>query len=216
MRPLAWRAPIIPITGKIDLEPLLDSMVDSDEGCVFRDFEVRGGKPHTISNAVEWANSAASHDTIVKSIREILDDPSVGGHDSRHVMPEIGRALGLPRHLREALGYWRGEKIVADTPDDKRAIARAVTRAREQRGRAGRLAACSDRYASVDAEPVEQDATRAACLLAAREQLAVWGDDIPSSSRDQIEAIAASAKAATKTKPKAKRAAKRATVSRVA
>jgi len=192
MRPLAWRAPLIPMTGdKVDLGPLIKSMPDSENGCVFRDFITPDGKPHTINHAIGWANYPASHDTIVNSLRIVGDDPDLGGHDGRHVNAEIGRALELPRHVREALGYWRVQPVIGDSANDAAAIARATTKARERRTRAGALASCADRYASVDAQAVEQDKARAACQLAARELFANGADQVPDSTREQIEAIAA-------------------------
>ena len=192
MRPLAWRAPLIPMTGdSVDLEPLIKSMPDSENGCVFRDFVTPADKPHTINHAIGWANHPASHDTIVNSLRIVGDDPDLGGHDGRHVNAEIGRALELPRHVREALGYWRVQPVIGDSANDAAAIARATTKARERRTRAGALASCADRYASVDAQAVEQDKARAACQLAARELFANGADQVPDSTREQIEAIAA-------------------------
>ena len=187
MRPLAWRAPIIPISGDdVDLQPMIDAMPDSANGGIFRDFVTAPGAPHTIDNAIEWLDKLASHDTIVKSLRVLTGDDSIGGHHGRHVNPEIARALGLPRHTREAIGYWREQPVIGDA-NDAAAIARAVTQARKRRTRAGALASCADRYSSVDAQAVEQDAARAACMLAARE---LFERGVPSTTREQIEAIA--------------------------
>ena len=192
MRPLAWRAPLIPLSGEdIDLAPLIDSMPDSEEGCVFRDFITPPGAAHTIDNAIGWANTPASHDTVVNSLRVVGDDPTLSGHMGRHVNAEIGRALGLPRHVREAIGYWRVQPVVSDSTNDAAAIARATTKARERRTRAGALASCADRYASVDAQAVEQDQARVACQLAARELFKDGADMVPATTREQIEAIAA-------------------------
>ena len=47
----------------------------------------------------------------------------------------------------------------------------------------------SDRYASVFADSVEQDITRATCMLAAREQMRIWGDLVPESRLEQIRVI---------------------------
>jgi methionine synthase I (cobalamin-dependent) len=93
--------------------------------------------------------------------------------------------------VREAIGYWRVQPVVSDSTNDAAAIARATTKARERRTRAGALASCADRYASVDAQAVEQDQARVACQLAARELFKDGADMVPATTREQIEAIAA-------------------------
>jgi len=176
MRPLAWRAPIIPVSqDDIDLQPMVEAMVGSDKGCIFRDFVVPEGAPHTVGNAIAWANKAASHATIVTSLIELLS-PSlgaeraalIGGHCARHVLPEVGKALKLPREIRESLGYWREHPVIANE-GDRAALARAITQARQRSTRAASIASSADRYASVDAATVVQDEARIACLLAIRE-----------------------------------------------
>jgi hypothetical protein len=174
MRPLYWRTPIIPIGEDVDLAPLLANMPDSADGCVFRDFVVPKGKPHSIVHAIAWSNKPASHATIVRSLGDIVGD-EMKGHGPRHVIAELARGLRFSRNRREAVGYWAGEKIVADDPEDREAFRLAVALARKRKSRLGAIAACSDRYSSVNAAPAEQDATRALCLLAAREQMAIWG-----------------------------------------
>ena len=213
MRPLAWRAPLIPIgDGEVDLEPLLESMPDSEDGCVFRDFDVPKGKPHSIVHAIAWRDRPASHATVVRSLRDIAEDPDLDGHDARHIMPEVGRGLRMPRHQREALGYWAAETVVADSADDPSAFAAAVRLARKKKTRMGALASNADRYSSVAAAPVEQDATRATCLLALKEVVETWGAHIPESCEDQISAIMAANDAASTAKmaKMAKKAAKKA------
>ena len=105
---------------------------------------------------------------------------------SQHPPPP---GIGLPKSIREAMGYWRGSATCADSKTDKAALSRAITTARERRGRIGRLADMSDRYASVFADSVEQDITRATCMLAAREQMRIWGDLVPESRLEQIRVI---------------------------
>ena len=190
MRPLAWRAPLIAIDGgEVCLEPLLEAMTTFEgNSCVFLDFIVPPGEPKSIYKATAWAPRAAPHGTIVGAVREILDDEDLGGHDERHVIPEIARGLKLPRHVREAVGHWRPQPHVADSRDDRAAVARATALARERRNRAGALASCADRYSSVGAAPVEQDSTRAMCLLAARDLLC--SDEVPESASEQIAEIA--------------------------
>ena len=188
MKPLPWRAAVISIGGgEVDLQPLVQSMPDSDAGCVFRDFVVPPGVPHVIGNATAWASRPASHETVVKSLRQITGNDELGGHNGRHVLPEVARGLQLPKQMREALGYWRQQPTIGD-PSDAAAVAQALTKARQRQTRAGALASCADRYSSVDAAPVEQDQARVACMLAAR-ALFESGEP-PETSRAQIEAIA--------------------------
>ena len=168
MKPLLWRAASIPIGGgEVDLQPLMRSMPKSKAGCVFRDFVVPPGMAHVISNATAWASRPASHETIVKSLQQLTGNDELGGHNGRHVLPEVGRGLQLPKQMREALGYWRAQPTLGD-PSDAAAVARALTKACERQTRAGALASCADRYSSVDAAPVEQDQARVKCMLATR------------------------------------------------
>ena len=200
MRPLAWRAPLIPIASKtecVDLTPLMSSL-PSEGGCMYRGFNVPKGKPISIIHATSWSNLPATHAVIVKSIQDIaqlspLRMPSqrataIGGHDDRHVLPEIGRVASLPRHIRECLGYWTSAPEIADDPSDQAAIARAHMRAREQRKSSGPRAFMCDQYASQDAQPIEQDRARISCmLLLAR---AVQAGPLPTSVREQLGIIA--------------------------
>ena len=188
MKPLPWRAAMVPIGGgDIDLRPLVESMPDSDAGCVFRDFVVRPGEAHVIGNAIAWASRPASHETVVKSLRQLTGSDELGGHNGRHVLPEVGRGLQLPKQSREALGYWRAQPTLGD-PTDAAVMNRALAKARERITRQGALASCADRYASVDAQPVEQDQARVTCMLAAA-ALFVDGEP-PVTTREQIEAVA--------------------------
>ena len=196
LRPLAWRAPIVPCTQLgIDLNPLTSSMPDGAEGCVFRDFVTPPGCPHLIVHAISWADRPASHDTVVRSLRAILR-PRLGdavdsmlGHDERHVLPEVGRIARFPRHEREALGYWRQSPIVADTAEGLSARAHAITLARNHRSKQGAMAYMCDRYTSVDAEPVEQDNTRVACMQFIAAYVQQAGSTMPQSTRAQLEGI---------------------------
>ena len=139
MKPLPWRAALIPIGGgDVDLQPLVRSMPDSEDGCVFRDFVVPPGMPHVIGNATAWALRPASHETVVKSLRQITGTDDLGGHNGRHVLPEVARGLQLPKQMREALGYWRQQPTIGD-PSDAAAVARALTKARQRQTRAGAL-----------------------------------------------------------------------------
>ena len=195
MKPLAWRAPLVALT-KVDCGPLLASMPRKG-GSMYRDFIVPAGFTKVITNAVGWADRPASHDTVVASQRALLSPylgdaraASIGGHDQRHTIPEVGRGLGLPRHVREALGYWRAKAIVADTTGDLAAMARAVTVARGVKDRSGALASNADRYSSVDGAPVESDTARVTCLKAAYCVIRSETDLLPTSTRMQIQKVA--------------------------
>jgi hypothetical protein len=194
MRPLAWRAPLIAIgaRGDIDLQPLVAAMPASGKGCVFRDFETPEGMPHSIIHATGWLNKAASYETVVRSLRDLTGQHDLGTHNGRHVLPEVALGLLLPKQVRERLGYWREQPTIGDSVTDQRAIDRAIAKARERHTRASALAAMPDRYASVDADVVVTDNARAACLLACREAMKAWGPgNCPASTREQIAAIAA-------------------------
>ena len=192
MRPLHWRAPLVPVgEGDIDLYPLLDQLSECGlgHGCIFRDFNVPEGCPHTLANAISWRSCGASHARIVACTRELLDDDDVSGHDARHVIPEVARVLEISQAKRTALGHWRESKPIAESKDDRAAFRRAVDLARRARTRAGNLSAMADRYSSVCAEKVVADTTRTICLLAVREQLARWGDLVPDNASDQVAEI---------------------------
>ena len=194
MRPLAWRAPIVTIgTEAVDLVPLLDA------GCsLFRDFEVPKGMPHDITHATAWANKTASHDTVVQSqralLRHLLEDRTNehGGHDHRHIVPELARVAGMSRERREQIGYWRAQGAVGDGADDQQALRRAIMAARALPASAGPTRFSSDRYSSQDAAPVASDVTRIACLRIAAGALSEWdrvGAPMPSTTREEVNAV---------------------------
>ena len=207
MRPLEWRTPLIPVSeDHLDFEPLLRVMRLAGEGqsCIYPDWSDNDGNACSILVATRVCNRAASHARIVAAVQAIIED-DCDGHDARHVVPEVGRALDLSKSKRQGLGHWRGEKTIADDKRDMTAFRRAITAARNRATRGGRLAEMADRYASVYAESVVMDDARACCLLAIREQIAKWDADgvpIPESTREQIAAIHASAAASS---PKTKR-----------
>ena len=206
MRPLEWRAPLLPTLGDepADLRPLCASMVDPDRGCVFRDFVVPHGDQHVITNAVAWANSAASHDTVVGSLRALLIKVGcpaeraarIGGHDGRHVLPEVARVMHLGKQDRELLANHRQTPTFGRDAHDEQAYRQAIRLSRTRLGRVGALASQADRYASRDAAPVLTDQVRIAVLMAIRAATEQWtaadgSTRFPSSTRSQIAAIAA-------------------------
>ena len=78
---------------------------------------------------------------------------------------------GVPSSTHEqraALGYSSEPPALRDSASDA-AWARAGMVARARKARIGRITRCEDRYASVVAEPIEQDVARTACLLAIRD-----------------------------------------------
>jgi hypothetical protein len=193
MRPLVWRAPLIPISeSALDLGPLMESMPKgATNGCVFRDFVTPPGVPHTIDHAIAWKNSAASHETIVNSIEAITGDDNAGGHEERHVTAEVGRCIKLPRSTREGLGNWRVQPVIANDPQDEKAQRAAITNARKRRTRIGSIISSADRYSSVSGEAIEQDEARVACLLAIRTcYKRKWAQDgVPESTDEQLRDI---------------------------
>ena len=88
---------------------------------------------------------------VVAAQRELLCSDKVGGHDHRHLLPEIGRVADLSTRRCEQLCYWRQQGVVGESEADQAALARAVAAARAAPRRGGPLAWQSDRYASVDA-----------------------------------------------------------------
>ena len=208
MKPLAWRAPLIPtwVGHEVDISCLLDSMADmpAGSGCMFRDFYVDEGMPHRIYNATAWADRAASHDTVVQAARDIIgsfaclgdEAEEFTGHKLRHVIPELGRALEFSIETREGLGYWAKSGAVGDA-NSARDQARAIELARARRSRAGNMANMAQRYGSVVAAPAEQDDARAACLLAIRAAVSSWtngdetgyGASAPSTVAEQLRKI---------------------------
>ena len=117
MQPLPWRAPIIPISQGEgpSLEQLLMSFPPQHQrGSMFRDFVVPRGQRKSIVNATAWADTAATHAMVVRSLQDVLE-PAVGrvradacgGHDSRHTLPEVSRVIQLPaRHMRSCGRLW--------------------------------------------------------------------------------------------------------------
>ena len=93
MRPLYWRTPIIPIGEDVDLAPLIANMPNSADGCIFPDFVVPKGMPHSIVHATAWSNKPASHATVVRSLGDIVGD-DVSGHGPRHVIAELAPGAG--------------------------------------------------------------------------------------------------------------------------
>ena len=205
MRPLSWYAPLVPFGEfEIDLEPLMDAMPDCADGCMYVDFEVAPGKPKDVTHATAWKQSAADHQTIVSSARAMLGRflhadvaARAGGHDQRHTVPEVARVLGLPRHVREAMGYWRHKATIADDPGDARALARVAHAARTCDKRVGSNAYCSDRYSSVDGQHVEQQLNRVRVLRIAAQAWKEAGDwDMSEDVRAQLLACEQVAEAA--------------------
>ena len=89
MRPLAWRAPVISISGEdIDLQPLLESMPDSTDGCVFRDFITPPGVPPLDH----------PRDRMVQSPRVTRDHRALAARHRRRRRDR--RALGPPLRAR--------------------------------------------------------------------------------------------------------------------
>ena len=193
MRPLAWRAPLIPIGKKscLDLEPLVSSMPASGEGCGFRDFATPDGMPHSIVHATAWLDKPAAYETIVTSLRDLTGQTDLGTHNGRHVLAEVGRALEFPKHKREHLCYWREQPIIGDA-NDQRAVDRAITKARQRHTRTSAISSLADLYSSVDMETIECDNLRAACLLACRDAMQEWhqsAEGVPDTTREQLEFI---------------------------
>ena len=199
LRPLAWRAPLVCCTSAgIDLRPLIASMPDSEDGCIFRGLITPRGSQHVAINATAWANVPASHDTIVNSLRAIVT-PYIGevragtcfGHDERHVLSEVGRIARFPQHERETLSYWRPSPTVATSQDDLSARARAIAAARVQRTQRSGIAHMANRYSSVDAEPIEQDLIRTACMHLISRYLNSVSNSAPTATREQLSGIRA-------------------------
>jgi hypothetical protein len=195
MQALAWRAPLVNVQegAGVNLTAMLNAMPRSADGCMYRGFEVPPGEERVITNAIAWSDKPAPHDVVVKSKQAILAPhigvqraALVGGHDQRHTVPEVARALGLARSEREAIGYWRSKVVVADDERDKAALARAVAAARQTRTRASGMAYNSDRYSSVDGARVESDTARITCLKMIAKVLREQAGSLPESSKDQV------------------------------
>ena len=202
MRPLPWRAPIVAMTelGGPDLVPLFASFPD-EGGSLFRAFDTGASAArHDVTRAAAWKNEAETFDGVVAAQRAMLgtaqglspsERAAIGGHEYRHVLPEVARVLGLPTQYRESLGYWRESKaVVSDSASDASAYARALRAARLPGSRASRLSRLCNRYSSVDAEPIESDEARVACLDAVSRLLASQ-DPLPRGTREQLRLIAA-------------------------
>ena len=198
MRPLSWRAPMVRLRhGRgVSIDALLRSLPPCGKGSLYRDFVVPAGAPHTIEHAIAWADRPAAHDKIVRSLQHIAARHTqharartIGGHDTRHTVPEVGRVASLPTHIREALGYWRSPVVVADTPSDRAALGRAISAARAHASKRGANAFMSNRYSSVDGEPIEQDRARIACMQLISRALCERAH-LPESSREQLQIVA--------------------------
>jgi hypothetical protein len=176
MKPLEWRAPLVPIAAEsIDLGPLIKSLPQgTDDGCIFRDYAVPEGRPKCLEHWCGWLDRAAEPKTINDGLRELMG-PQIGEkratglslYGARHVIPEIGRGASLPTHRREAVGYWRPKAVVGDA-NDERAWRQALRVARESRSKNSAMQVMANRYASRAGQPVEQDSTRITCLSLAR------------------------------------------------
>ena len=203
MRPLPWRAPIVAMTelGGPDLVPLFSSFPPNGPGSLFRAFGVRSSAARRdVTHATEWRTESETFDGVVAAQRAMLgaemnlsrsERNGVGGHDQRHVLPEVARVLGLPTQYRESLGYWRESKtIVSDSASDAAAYARALRAARLPSSRASRLGRLCNRYSSVDADPIEGDEARVVCLDAVSSVLATHAS-LPRGTREQLRLFAA-------------------------
>ena len=198
MRALCWRAPIVTLDQQaVNLLPALASMEGGES--LFRDFTTEPGQAHVITNAIAWADKTASHETVVASqkalLRAVLGEEradAVGGHDHRHVLPEVARVINVSRERREQLGYWRSQGVVGEGAQDRAAIGRAIQAARTASTKSGPLRFQSDRYSSVDADPISSDETRIMCLRLISGTLHKWragGGTAPGSSKKQLQAI---------------------------
>jgi hypothetical protein len=207
MAAIEWRCPLLPryIDEPINLQPLLDSMPGTDDGCVFRGFTVEDGKKHVITNATGWANHPATHQQIIESRAAILVKCGVSeasanscrGHDARHTMAEVGRVLVLSKQRRDLLSNHRLTPVFGEDRADKVAYRRAVREARERvQATSSRLATSSNRYSSVYAEPAVADESRLICMAAVRDAVQAWSAAgvWPKGGKRQIEDIGARAR----------------------
>jgi len=191
MRPLPWRAPIIPITSDgrgVNLTPLLEAMR-----------HVPTMYPKWLSAEGKWGDSPAPFERIVRELRDILQGfPGItseriaeaAGHDARHLIPEVARVAQFTRPVREALGYWRSPPVVVERAD-RDAEDRALEAARSARQRTGWAAFTSDRYSAVDGEPIENDEARAAALHLVRAVVTQQGTSIPRDTDAQLRLVRA-------------------------
>jgi hypothetical protein len=199
MQPLAWRAPVVRV-GKgdtVDLQPLIGVMATQPEekGGVFRDYVPRTGCPKKLRFAAKWTNGVASGETIEEGLQHIArrkltvaQAARMRRHGARHVVPELSRSMKIGAGRRQALGYWRGEKAIAESADDRVAFRRAIKLARETATKNEKRCAMANRYSSVFAALTENDDTRTAVLLNAR---AVYAKTTGEDAEDQVRASTA-------------------------
>ena len=210
MRALEWRAVLIPIYhDEIDwdacLAPLVSSMASMprDQSCLFRMYSTPGDK-QGIQHANGWLDRAATSSEMLAGEKELLSGvltqaqlSELTGYWTRHVMPEIGRGIRLPHQARVSLGYWRDPPVVNSVQDDA-AVAAAVRVARARKNKASRIALNANRYSSVHGEPLEQDQSRTACMLAIKAAVRFWKEQaiaqgsstVPLSQDDQLRVVA--------------------------
>jgi hypothetical protein len=120
----------------------------------------------------------------------------MGGHDHRHLLAEVGRVADLSTRRCELLCYWRAQGVVGESQSDQVALARAVAAARAAPTRAGPMRFQSDRYASVDAQPVMEDDTKVTCLrivagVMQANGATAYGVSQLKTTRDQLTALRA-------------------------
>ena len=75
----------------------------------------------------------------------------VQGHDNRHTLPVVARAMKLPKQVRESLANWRMTPQFGEDKMDREAYAATVRAAREVATRSTKLASSADRYGSAAA-----------------------------------------------------------------
>ena len=104
MKPLTWRFPVSPVwPEEVDLRPWRSSMeACGEKGGCFRAFTVPEGVNYSIMSATGWADRVATHQEVVQGQQDLLvmageldiaEIEAMKGHDSRHAMAELGRAL---------------------------------------------------------------------------------------------------------------------------
>ena len=191
MRPLPWRAPVVPVTNDgrgVNLAPLLEAMRHAPTMY-----------PTWLREEGRWGNSPAPFDRIVRELREVLQGfPGItaeriaeaAGHDARHLVPEVARVAQFTRPVRESLGYWRSQPVVIERAD-RDAEDRALASARAARQRTGWAAFTSDRYSAVNGEPIENDEARAAALHLVRAVVTQQGASIPRDTDAQLRLVKA-------------------------
>ena len=208
MAAIELRCPILSryIDMPFNLDPLMESMPDSKDGCVFRGFITHPSDKHVITNAIAWDNVPATHQQIIDSRAALLVKSGVGeksahatlGHDSRHTMAEVGRVLVLSKQRRDLLSNHRITPVFGEDAGDTVAYRQAVRQARVRVATSSsKLASSSDRYSSVFAEPAVADESRLICMAAIREGVQAWHQAgvWPKGAKRQIEDICARARA---------------------